>query len=57
MRIEWRRSELYRKIGRDEEAREIEAELLKLLAYADPDHPILRQLRATQALAAAQPPN
>ena len=57
MRIEWRRAELYRKIGRDEEAREIEAELLKLLAYADPDHPILRQLRATQALAASQPPN
>ncbi len=57
MRIEWRRAELYRKVGREEEAQEIEGELLRLLAYADPDHPILFQLRATQALAAAQPPN
>ncbi|MEE8606399.1 MAG: hypothetical protein V3S55_02250, partial [Nitrospiraceae bacterium] len=54
MRIEWRRAEFYRKIGRDEEAREIEAELLKLLSYADPDHPILLQLKRAQDLVLAQ---
>ncbi|MEE8201861.1 MAG: tetratricopeptide repeat protein [Candidatus Acidoferrales bacterium] len=57
MRVQMRLAQLYRKVGREEEAQKIEAELLKLLAYADPDHPLLRQLRATQALAAAQSPN
>ncbi len=51
------RARLYRKVGRMQETEEIEAELRMLLAYADADHAILRQLGATQALAAAQPPN
>lgn len=56
LRIQWQRAKLYRKVGRDAEAREIEAELRKLLAYADPDHPLLRQLNRSQASAATQPP-
>jgi len=31
-------------MGRDEDARMVEAELRALLAYADADHSILRQL-------------
>ncbi len=34
-------------MGRDRDARKIEAELRRLLALADPDHPILRQLDQT----------
>ena len=45
LRIQWQRAELLRKLGREREAREIEAELCKLLAYADADHAILRDLR------------
>ncbi len=48
-RIQWRLAEVYRKLGRDEDARRIEEELLKLLAYADPDHPILVQLENLHA--------
>ena len=33
-------ADLYRQAGRAEEADSIEAELKKLLAYADPDHPL-----------------
>ena len=36
---------LYRKAGREEAARAVEAELSKMLALADTDHPILRELR------------
>lgn len=36
---------LYRKAGREQEAQQIESELVKLLAYADEDHPILRELK------------
>ena len=42
---QWQRAELLRKLGREPEAREIEADLRKLLAYADADHKILRRLR------------
>ena len=45
LKIQWQRAELLRKLGREPEAREIEAELRKLLAYADADHDILRKLR------------
>lgn len=48
IRVRVRLAQLYRKVGREREAQEIEAELLKLLAYADPDHPILLQLQRTQ---------
>ncbi|MGH9863478.1 MAG: hypothetical protein ACRD35_08650, partial [Candidatus Acidiferrales bacterium] len=44
--INWesRRAQVLRKLGRNAEARPIEAELRRLLAYADPDHPLLAQL-------------
>jgi hypothetical protein len=45
LRIEWQRARLYRKLGRQEEARKVEAELRKLLTLADADHPILVQLQ------------
>ena len=45
LRIEAARARLARKLGRQEEAARIEAELLKLLAHADPDHVILRELK------------
>ncbi len=57
VRIQWQRARLYRKMARETEAQAIEHQLRGLLALADPAHPILLQLRATQALAAAQPPN
>lgn len=36
---------LYRKAGRVQDAEKVEAELKKLLVYADPDHPLLLQLK------------
>ncbi len=45
LQIEAARARLARKLGRQEEAARIEAELLKLLAHADPDHVILRELK------------
>ncbi len=51
------RARLYRKMGRMQEAEEIVAELRKLLAYADADHAILRQLKRTEDVAVAQPPS
>ena len=56
-RIQWRLAEVYRKLGREEDTRRIEEELLKLLTYADPDHPILRQLNRTKDLALREPAN
>jgi hypothetical protein len=38
------RAELLRKLGREPEALEIEAELRRLLVYADADHVIVRYL-------------
>ena len=51
LRDQVRLAALYRKAGRQTEALKVESELLKLLALADPDHPILRQLRAAQLTA------
>ena len=45
LRIQAHLAQLYRQTGRTEEARKIEGQLRKILAYADPDHPILLQLR------------
>ncbi len=42
--VELRRAQVYRQLGRVEEAEQIEAGLRKLLAHADPDHVILREL-------------
>jgi len=44
-------AQLYRQVGREEDARKIEDELLKLLAYADPDYPLLVQLKSAQSAA------
>lgn len=46
MTVEWRQAQLYRKLGRPSDAKRIEAELLKRLAHADPDHPLLVRLRS-----------
>ncbi len=43
--LELRRAQVYRQLGRVEEAEQIEAGLRKLLAHADPDHVILRELK------------
>ena len=53
-RNQLRLAQLYRKLGRVEEARKIEAELLTLLAYADSDHPILRVLKDNERWAVTQ---
>jgi hypothetical protein len=52
-----RLASLYRKAGRVQEAEQLEAGLRKRLKYADADHPIRRQLRESQSVAAAQPAN
>lgn len=51
--IYWHRNQLrlarlYRKLGRVEDARMIESDLLKQLAHADPDHVILPQLKEAE---------
>jgi hypothetical protein len=40
---------LYHKVGREAEARAVEDHLLKLLVVADPDHPLLLELKARVA--------
>ena len=45
LRLELRRAQVYRQLGRVEEAEQIEAGLRTLLAHADPDHVILRELK------------
>lgn len=49
MRTQLLLAKLYRKVGRHEDARRIEAELLGLLAYADPDHVLLRELNRSES--------
>jgi len=55
LRIKSQLAQLYRKEGRVEDARKIEDELRRLLALADSDHPILRQLERTEDLASVEP--
>ena len=43
--VELRRAQVYRQLGRVVEAEQIEAGLRRLLAHADPDHVILRELK------------
>ena len=45
LRNQFQLARLYREVGRAEDARKLERELLNLLALADPDHPILRELQ------------
>lgn len=49
MKNELRRAELYRSLGREAESRRVESELAKLMTHADPDFPILQELRRSQA--------
>jgi tetratricopeptide (TPR) repeat protein len=44
LRNQARLSAYYHRLGRDQEARKIDDQLRKLLAFADPDHPILQRL-------------
>ena len=44
MRVQWRLAQLYRELGREAEAQAIEGELRELLAYADPDYWLVREL-------------
>ncbi|MGI8783536.1 MAG: hypothetical protein ACR2L2_07805 [Acidobacteriota bacterium] len=45
LRNQWRLAQFHRDLGQETEALAIEAELLKLLAHADADHPIVAQLK------------
>ena len=57
--VEWRRAQLYRQLGRHAEAEEIEANLRKLLTYADPDHRIrlaLEQLPSSAGVSRSSQP-
>lgn len=57
MRNQFRLAQLYRKAGREDEARKIEDELLKLLAYADSDYPMLLDLNRLQNSVTTHSPN
>ena len=57
LRLQAQLADLYHQTGRAEDAREIEDEVRTLLAYADTDHPILRQLDRTEDLALLEPTN
>jgi tetratricopeptide (TPR) repeat protein len=46
---------LYRKVGRAREAGDMERDLRHRLKYADFDHPLVRQLKQSQNVAAVQP--
>jgi tetratricopeptide (TPR) repeat protein len=48
LKLQAQLSQLYREMGRDEDARKIEDEPRKRLALADPNHPILLQLDRTK---------
>ncbi len=52
MRTRWRLAELYREVGRVDEARAVESELRNLLQYADADHPMLLDLQRLEAVEA-----
>jgi len=43
----------YRRLEHIDEAEALEADVLRMLAYADADHPIVRQIRESQASRAA----
>ncbi|MBI2956509.1 MAG: hypothetical protein HYY26_04260 [Acidobacteria bacterium] len=57
MRVELRRAQLLRKMGRPAEAEKVESELRRLLAYADRNHPILRALTNSQGAKNSLPDN
>ena len=55
LRTQWQLSQLYRRLGLEEEAKEIESDLRQLLAYADLDHPIRSRLPVEVARAGNVP--
>ena len=55
MRTRWQLAEVYRQVGRIDDARTIENELLALLAYADADHPMLLDLQRLRPRATTAP--
>jgi len=57
MRTELQLADVYREMGRVSEAEKVEDELSKMLNYADPDHPILRELQKRQQLVAVVSPH
>ena len=57
LKLQAQLSQLYREMGRNEDALKIEDGLRSLLALADPGHPILRQLDHTKKLALREPAN
>jgi hypothetical protein len=57
VRVQGQLAQLYREMGRDAEARKIEEKLRALLAYADRDHPIVRQLDRSGELALRESAN
>ena len=52
LRIQFALAQMYRRVGRIEDARTVEVDLLKLLAHADADHPILRELQKSSTATA-----
>ena len=48
-RVQARLASEYRKLGRVDEAEAIEDEVLRMLKYADADHPIVRQINQSRA--------
>ncbi len=49
MRTQARLADLYRRLGRIDEAKVIESELLQLLSVADDDHPMQRAIKQHHA--------
>jgi hypothetical protein len=45
LRIQAHLAQLYRQMGRADDARKVEDQLRRILAYADSDHPVLQQLK------------
>ena len=57
LRLQAQLAQLYREMGQDKDAREIEDKLRRLLALADSDHPILHQLDRHKELALREAAN
>ena len=55
LKLQSRLAQLYRKLGRDPEAEKVEAELSKILAYADKEHPILLQMNSQRVQSSFKP--
>jgi tetratricopeptide (TPR) repeat protein len=54
LRNEWQRARVSRLLGEDDEAEKIEERLQTLLSHADPDHPILVEMKSLQKMRASR---